>query len=169
MTLLRHALGVALLAGAIAPAAARAVQDCELGALYVVRHAEKATGADPDVELSDAGKATAQALVGFFADRGLDVVYATHLRRTLQTALPLATARDLEVRVLPAGDTPRLLQRLKTAHCGQHVLVVGHSNTVPEIAAALGSAPFEIPDTEFGTIWFKPAPGAAWQHEKFVP
>ena len=165
----RLALAIALLAGAIAPAAARAGTECEPGALYVVRHAEKATGADPDVELSDAGKATAQALAGFFKERGLDAIYATHLRRTQQTALPLAAARDLDVRVLPAGDTPRLLQRLKTAHCGQHVLVVGHSNTVPEIAAALGAEPFEIPDSEFGTIWFKPAAGAAWRHERFVP
>jgi phosphohistidine phosphatase SixA len=167
--MLRIALGMALLAGAIAPAAARAVPDCEPGALYVVRHAEKATGADPDVELSEQGKATAQALAGFFKERGLDAIYTTHLRRTMQTALPLAAARDLEVRVLPAGDTPRLLQRLKTAHCGQHVLVVGHSNTVPEIAAALGAAKFEIADDAFGTIWFKPQAGAAWQHEKFVP
>ena len=167
--MLRVAFGLALLAGAVAPAAARVAQDCELGALYVVRHAEKTTGSDPDVELSEAGKATAQALAGFFADRGLDAIYTPHLRRTVQTAMPVATARDLEVRVLPAGDTPRLLQRLKTAHCGQHVLVVGHSNTVPAIAAALGAAKFKIAEDEFGTIWFKPRAGAAWQHEKFVP
>ena len=165
----RIALAILMLAGAVAPAAARSVAECELGALYVVRHAEKATGADPDVELSEMGKATAQALAGFFKDRGLDAIYTTHLRRTMQTALPLAAARDLDVRVLPAGDTARLLQRLKTAHCGQHVLVVGHSNTVPEIAAALGAETFEIAETEFGTVWFKPQAGAPWQHEKFVP
>lgn len=164
------ALAIALLAGALAaPAGARAITDCETGALYLVRHAEKAAGADPDVELSDSGKATAQALVAFFAGRGLDAVYATHLRRTQQTALPVATQHDLEVRVLPAGDTARLIARLKTAHCGQHVLVVGHSNTVPEIAAALGAAPFAIEETDFGTVWFTPQAGAPWQHEKFVP
>jgi broad specificity phosphatase PhoE len=167
--MMRIALGIALLAGAIAPATARAMPDCEPGALYVVRHAEKATGADPDVELSAQGKATAQALAGFFEERGLDAIYTTHLRRTMQTAMPVAIARDLELRVLPAGDTPRLLQRLKTAHCGQHVLVVGHSNTVPEIAAAMGAETFEIAEDEFGTVWFKPQPGAAWQHEDFVP
>lgn len=165
----RVALAVLMLAGTVAPAGARSVAECEPGALYVVRHAEKATGTDPDVELSEQGKATAQALVAFFADRGLDAIYTTHLRRTMQTAMPVAAARDLDVRVLPAGDTPRLLQRLKTAHCGQHVLVVGHSNTVPDIAAALGSEKFEIADNEFGTVWFKPQAGAAWQHEKFVP
>ena len=165
----RFAVGMALLAGACAPAAARTLVECEPATVYLVRHAEKATGTDPDVELSDTGKATAQALAAYFAPRKLDAIYATHLRRTQQTALPVATATDREVRVLPAGDTARLLQRLKQAHCSEHVLVVGHSNTVPEIAVALGSEPFEIAEGEFGTIWFKPAAGAGWQHEKFVP
>ena len=166
--MLRLALGIALLAGACAPAAALSIVACDPGTVYLVRHAEKATGADPDVELSEQGKATAQALAAYFKDRELDAIYSTHLRRTQQTALPVASARDLDLRVLPAGDTARLLQRLKHVHCSEDVLVVGHSNTVPEIAAALGSEAFEIADTEFGTIWFKP-PGAAWQHERFVP
>ena len=159
-----RAAAFALLLAVAAPAVATSV--CEPAALHLVRHAEKATGADPDVVLSDAGRATAQALAAWFATRPLDAAYATHLRWTQQTALPTAAARDLDLRVLPAGDTDRPVARLKQA-CGQHVLVVGHSNTVPAIAAAFGHPPFEIAETEFGTVWTRT--GGAWAAERFVP
>jgi phosphohistidine phosphatase SixA len=141
-----------LLLAAAAPAAG-AGPACEPAALYLVRHAEKIEGSqDPDVELSERGRATAQALAAWLAPRGLDAIYVTHLRRTQQTALPVAAALDLEVRVLPAADTDRLLARLHQA-CGQRVLVVGHSNTVPAIAQAFGAEVFEIGEQEFGTVW----------------
>jgi len=159
-----RAAAFALLLAAALPAAATSV--CEPAALHLVRHAEKAAGADPDVELSDAGRTTAQALATYFATRPLDAVYATHLRRTQQTAMPAATARGLELRVLPAADTDRLVAALKQT-CGQHVLVVGHSNTVPAIAAAFGHEPFEIGESDFGTVWTYSA--AAWAAERFVP
>ena len=75
-----------------------------------------------------------QGCLAWAEGRPIDAVYATHLRRTQLTAAPLAAARDLDLRVLPAGDTARLLARLRAAHCGGEVLVVGHSNTVPELA-----------------------------------
>lgn len=163
-----RAASVLLLAAFALPAGARAVAPCEPAALYLVRHAEKiADSKDPDVELSDQGKATAQALAAFFRERGLDAIYATHLRRTQQTALPLATARGLELRVLPAGDTERLVAHLHQA-CGQHVLVVGHSNTVPAIAQAFGAEAFEIGEAQFGTVWMRET-GGAWRSESFVP
>ena len=155
----------ALLFALALPAGATSV--CQPAALYLVRHAEKVPDSkDPDVELSDQGRATAQALVAYFARRPLDAIYTTHLRRTQQTALPTASALDLDLRVLPAADTDRLLARLRKA-CGQRVLVVGHSNTVPAIAAAFGHEAFEIGESEFGTVWG--FDGASWVSERFVP
>lgn len=165
MSLRVAALVPLLLAALASPAGATSV--CEPGALYLVRHAEKvADNKDPDVELSEQGKATAQALAAFFRERGLDAIYATHLRRTQQTAMPVAAARDLDLRVLPAAETDRLVARLRAA-CGAKTLVVGHSNTVPAIAQAFGAQPFEIGETEFGTVWVRDA-GGAWRSESFV-
>lgn len=151
----------------LAPAAAGAA-DCTPAVLHLVRHAEKAAvPGEIDPVLSAAGERRALALVAWAEGRPLDAVYATHLRRTQQTAAPLAAARDLDLRVLPAGDTARLLARLRRVHCGEQVLVVGHSNTVPEVAQAFGAAPFEIGETEYGRIYTLRPPSAQLQRETF--
>ena len=161
---MRTVLALALL---LAAGAARA-GDCAPAALHLLRHAEKAApGDDPDPPLSEAGTARAQALVSWADGRKIDAIYATHLRRTQQTALPLAAARDLELRVLPAGDDARLLARLRGAHCGQHVVVVGHSNTVPALAQAFGAPAFAIAEHEFGTVYTLQPPAVELQRGTF--
>lgn len=147
-----RALGVAALLLVVIPQCA-ASERCAATTMHLMRHAEKAAVADPDPELSDVGQRRAAGLVAWFDGKPLAAIYSTHLRRTQQTALPLARARDLDLRVLPAAETARLLQRLRRRHCGEHVLVVGHSNTVPEIAVALGAAPFVIEDSEYGWVY----------------
>lgn len=147
---MRLVLAIALFALAQAALAAPA---CVAGTVYLVRHAEKAADGSDDPPLSAAGQRSAQALLTWFEGKPLDAIYATHLRRTQQTALPLATRRDLDLRVLPAANSAGLIERLRTRHCEQVVLVVGHSNTVPDVAAALGAAPFAIAETEFGWVY----------------
>ena len=149
--------------------ASAASDGCAAKTVYLVRHAEKAVVADePDPGLSELGQRSAQALRDWFEGKPLDAIYTTHLRRTQQTALPLAGARDLDLLVLPASDTARLLARLKRRHCGGHVLVVGHSNTVPEIAAAWGAEPFEIAETEFGWVYSLRSGQSAPARERYV-
>ena len=158
---------VLLLALLLAPVAAGAA-DCAPAVLHLVRHAEKAeVPGDKDPALSPAGERRAQALAAWAEGRPIDAVYATHLRRTQLTAAPLAAARDLDLRVLPAGDTARLLARLRAAHCGGAVLIVGHSNTVPELAQAFGAASFEIGETEYGRVYTLRPPAVELHRETF--
>lgn len=155
------------LAFALAAGGAQAA-DCAPATLHLLRHAEKAAVADdPDPPLSPAGQARAAALVTWAEGRPIDAIYATQLRRTQQTAAPLAAARDLELRVLPAADDARLLARLRGAHCGQHVLVVGHSNTVPALAQAFGAQAFAIAEHEFGTVFTLRPPAGAVERTLF--
>ena len=104
----------------------------------LVRHAEKASDDPRDPTLSDAGRARAQRLADSFAGRELFAVYATDYRRTRDTAGPTARAHALAVTVydakLPAAE---FAAQLRGKHPLGTVLVVGHSNTVPAIAAAL--------------------------------
>ncbi len=108
----------------------------------LVRHAEKAADDPRDPGLTDAGKARAARLAASLADAPLRAVYATAYRRTRDTAGPSAAAHGLEVAVYdarePAAD---FAARLRAAHRSGTVLVVGHSNTVPAIAAALCACP----------------------------
>lgn len=106
--------------------------------IFIVRHAEKAQGGDAkDPELSDLGRARADTLVTALKDAEITSIYVTDLKRTRQTAEPLARALHLELTVLPANDSAALVAKLKETK--GNALVVGHSNTIPEILKALGA------------------------------
>lgn len=108
----------------------------------LVRHAEKAADDPRDPGLTDAGRTRAARLAASLADAPLRAVYATAYRRTRDTAAPSAAAHGLQVAVYdarePAAD---FAARLRATHRAGVVLVVGHSNTVPAIAAALCACP----------------------------
>lgn len=128
-------LGLCLMA---APLAAMAASDT---VVVLVRHAEKATDGSRDPLLTDAGRRRAEALLDRLADRPIAAIYATQYRRTQLTAGPLAKARGLTVTVRPAGESAAsLADVLRRRHAGQQVLVVGHSNTLPALASALGAS-----------------------------
>lgn len=104
----------------------------------VVRHAEKATDDPRDPMLTDAGRARADTLAASLADESLTAVYATAYRRTQQTAAPSASAHGLMVITYDSKQgAADFAAQLKRTHTDGTVLVVGHSNTAPEIAAAL--------------------------------
>ena len=129
------------------------------GTIFVVRHAERAdtsTGAPPtmatDPDLSEAGRARAASLAAMLKDAGVSAIFVTEFKRTQQTAAPLAKALGITPTVVPAKDTAGLAARLKKAT--GNVLVVGHSNTVPEVINAVGVAkPVSVADTEFDNLF----------------
>ena len=104
----------------------------------VVRHAEKATDDPRDPSLSTAGMARAQALATLIPDGPVVAAYATRYRRTQLTAEPTARAAGINVTTYDA-DLPAeaVARQLRDTHAHGTVLVVGHSNTAPGIAAAL--------------------------------
>jgi len=106
----------------------------------VVRHAEKVDDGSRDPPLSAAGQMRAQALAQRLGHSGLVAVYATPFRRTQQTAQVVATSAGLPVTTY-AADTAasEFAAMLRARYPHGTVLVVGHSNTVPEIVASLCS------------------------------
>ncbi|MBI1949189.1 MAG: histidine phosphatase family protein [Deltaproteobacteria bacterium] len=135
------------LVGAAAPALA-------LKAVFVVRHAEKANQTDKDPELSLYGEDRAIALTRLVRGTTIDAVFVTELRRTRDTAAPLCRQRALKPTVVKAGDTPGLLAQLRALPKDAVAVVVGHSNTVPEILAGLGvKQKIEIRDDEYGRVF----------------
>ena len=126
--------------------------------VFVVRHAERADagraggtmGNDPD--LSDAGRARAQSLAAVLKDAGITAIFATEFKRTQQTAAPLASALGIPVTKVPARDTAALITKIKAATGA--VLVVGHSDSVPDIVKALGvAARVTVGDAEFDNLF----------------
>lgn len=104
----------------------------------LVRHAEKASDDPKDPSLSEAGLARAQRLADALADAPLAAAYATAYRRTRSTAAPSAARHGIEVTTYDASrPAAAFAAGLRETHVAGTVLIVGHSNTVPALAAAL--------------------------------
>lgn len=118
---------------------------------YVLRHLDTPKG-ERDPDLLPAGAAKAKALVTWFEGKPLAAIFATPYRRTQQTAAPIAAARGLTVQTYDPADEAALIARVKAV--AGPVLIVGHSNTVPDIVAALGGErPGELAHEDFGDVW----------------
>lgn len=120
----------------------------------VVRHAEKATDDPEDPNLSALGQARAQRLAQELRDTPLVAIYATEYRRTRQTAQPTADAHHLPIQAyFSKGAAAEHAARWKAAHARGAVLIVGHSNTVPDLVTALsGQTAAPMPDTEYDRL-----------------
>ena len=69
----------------------------------------------------------------------LDAVYSTDTHRTRQTAAPVAEQRSLEIELYDKDDLELLAMKIRRAP-GRY-LVVGHSNTTPDLVTRLGGDP----------------------------
>ena len=110
--------------------------------VVVVRHAEKAD-ASRDPSLSEAGRARALALDSALADARVTAVIVTPYRRNAETAAPVAARHGLTPIVVPVSGGVDTHAAAVAAEARRHegtVLVVGHSNTVGAIVAALGGS-----------------------------
>ena len=124
--------------------------------VILVRHAEKAdTSSDP--VLSEAGQRRAVDLAVALSDSDLTHVFTSPLQRTVLTARPAAEAHAINPEAISfEGGTEahilRIAERIRALPGDAVVLVVGHSNTVPLIARALGQATPDMPDCEYDRL-----------------
>src|SRR5690348_18439315 len=103
--------------------------------VIIVRHAEKVDNSkDPD--LSPAGQARAERLVQILKDAKITAIFTTELKRTQQTAAPLATSIGITPVIVAAKDYAGLASKLHQVEGA--ALVVGHGNTIPDIVKVLG-------------------------------
>lgn len=102
--------------------------------VYLVRHAEKMKGDDPS--LTEQGRLRAEALADTLEDEDIQLIFSTNYARTLETAAPLAARRGLEIILYDPGDLPGFADTLRQVTVP--TLVVGHSNTTPDLVTLLG-------------------------------
>ena len=130
--------------------------------VILVRHAEKAAEPAADPPLTAAGEARAKALVGVARDAGVTAVITTQFERTKATARPLASALSVTAEVVDARAKEHaqdVARTILSKHAGEVVLVVGHSNTIPAIVAALGAKqPPAICDSEYDGLYVVTVP-----------
>jgi broad specificity phosphatase PhoE len=145
-----------LLSALAACGSAPAVKDGNATTTFVVvRHAEKTSDEARDPPLSETGGMRARSLARLLADTPLSAAYATGFQRTQQTAQPAADAHGIRI-VLYDAKLPAsaFASQLRATHAHGTVLVVGHSNTVPDIVAALSGQPVDaMPDDQYDLVY----------------
>jgi len=111
----------------------------DLFTIYLVRHAEKdlsdATNKNPS--LSSCGQQRAESLVNFFQLVSFDAIYSSDYTRTLDTAKPIAQAKNKEVTIYDPRKLDDFSKMLLSKE--EDALVVGHSNTTGVLAGLLSN------------------------------
>ena len=132
--------------------------------VVIVRHAEKELGTIADPPLSQAGEQRAQLLARMFGEREgpgrIHAILASDTRRSQRTAQPLADRVGIPVTTVDGKDVDALVQRIGRELRGKRILVVAHSNTVPEIVsrlAGVASVP-PIADDDYSQIYIVTVP-----------
>jgi len=106
--------------------------------VFLVRHAEKADSSE-DPQLTAVGRERAAELARVLRDAHIEHVHSSDYIRTRDTATPVAELARAEVQLYDPRDLPALVEKMKRAG-GRH-LVVGHSNTTPDLVTLLGGEP----------------------------
>lgn len=116
--------------------------------VYLVRHAEKAAAPAADPPLLESGNKRAEELARKLSKAGIKTISTSQFQRTKQTAEPLAKQLGITNTIIPVKmDTmnsrqlsPQYLKEISdlVSSSAGNVLIVGHSNTVPELIKALG-------------------------------
>jgi broad specificity phosphatase PhoE len=119
--------------------------------LLIVRHADRAGREDA---LSPLGVARAAALAHVIGNDNVTAIYHSDTSRARDTAAPLARALGVTPTSYVAKDVSGLLHDIFAGHRGEQVLVVGHSNTVPQLIRAAGGPELaDLAENEFDKLF----------------
>ena len=103
--------------------------------LFLVRHAEKQADGSHDPKLTETGKKRSMQLANWFEDKNIREIWSSDYKRTRDTAEPLLSQLGLELTIYDPGNQAALIEQL--LHRQRNALIVGHSNTIPELARLL--------------------------------
>ena len=118
---------------------------------FLVRHAEKVDDSR-DPELTAEGRARAEGLAGVLASVSIDRVFTTDFIRTRDTAAPVARAAGVEAVLYDPSALADFASELLRGE--GRVLIVGHSNTTPDLVRQLGGDPgTPIADDEYDRLY----------------
>lgn len=104
--------------------------------IFIVRHAEVIYDENStDPHLTEQGRKRAIELASLMQGKKLTHIFVTDYYRTQETAAP--TAKSIDLHPLVENATSALVSVLLSEKI-ENALVVGHTNTIPEIISGLG-------------------------------
>ena len=105
--------------------------------VYLMRHAEQVLDVE-DPPLTEAGHQRAKAWASILRDAGIKVIYTSKKQRTRQTGEHIAQALNIPLESIPRRDVAGLVNRLRTRHADDVVLVITHTRTIPKLFKEFG-------------------------------
>ena len=117
--------------------------------IYLVRHAEKQTGKNP--HLTPAGIKRANSIANLLKQADISTIYSTDYHRTQQTAKPLAKQNKLKVKSYDPRQLPAFATQVKQVN--GNIMVVGHSNTTPQLVRLLGGKATDMDESEYTRLY----------------
>lgn len=123
--------------------------------IFLVRHAERGPDSSDAALLNAAGEQRARCLAQTLRDSHIGKIYVTDIKRTQQTADPLAQELHLQPTVVAKANTSELLRDLK-ADSNKGVLVVGHADTLPAIVERLGAGSLSSNGVDYDLMMIVP-------------
>jgi len=107
---------------------------------FCVRHAEKSKAGTNDPHLNEVGKERANTLSKVLEKVNISDILSTQYNRTIQTAQPTADSKGVTIQIYNPGDLNLLASTLVEKHQNEKVLIVGHSNTTPDLINAFSNS-----------------------------
>ena len=132
--------------------------------IYLIRHCEKeASLVDP--ELSEKGKLRAENWKNYFDEIPIDRFYTTATKRTATTCSVIADSKKKEIQFYNHNDFS--LNEIIKSNLGNTLLIVGHSNTLPNlINTFLGVEIYPIiSENEYGSLFTITIQGDVIKHQ----
>ncbi len=131
-------------------------QSVSAATLYLVRHAEKELGDNP--ALTEQGKQRAERIAQILKYADVKAIYSTDYLRTNETAQPTAAIHGLMVRTYDPDKLATFAELILENN--ESAVIVGHSNTTPELTALLSKVKVEsMSEEQFGLIYQVILPG----------
>jgi len=119
--------------------------------IYLVRHAEK-QAVKEDPKLTECGRLRAEQIASMLAQTNIKHVYSTPYQRTMATAAPFADQQQLTIKQYSPAKLSAFSQQLLEQK--ENALVVGHSNTTPQLAALLSEVDVaEITEKQYRNLY----------------
>ena len=104
---------------------------------YLIRHAEKVRTdkSDKDPKLNEYGMLRAIKWQEYFSDKNISKIYSTNYKRTLETVKPIQESSDIIPIIYSPSDID--YKNFIMSNKIEVVLIVGHSNTIPDFVNGL--------------------------------
>jgi broad specificity phosphatase PhoE len=121
-----------------------------LKTVFLVRHAERADEPRQDPPLTEKGIARSEALARLLGTANIKAIYTSQFARTKLTGEPLAkqvgvpvTAITLKTspsnpRAIAEESTQEIVEKIMSQQTDGNILVIGHSNSIPDVIKMLG-------------------------------